>query len=80
MLELAENLRLAQHHRVKTAGDLEEMLDALRLGDAVEMVFKRVGVVDPLDEERFQLGERACGVGRVVKNVIIITPKFVACR
>ena len=40
-LELTENLRLAQHHRIKAARDLEQVMDAVRLLKRVEML--RVG-------------------------------------
>ena len=34
LLELAEDFGFAQHHRVQAAGDLEEMVHALRLAQA----------------------------------------------
>jgi hypothetical protein len=38
LLELAENLRLAEHHRIEAARDFEQVMQALRLGQRVKFI------------------------------------------
>ena len=40
-LELAENFRLANDHRVETGGDFEKVVQAVRLGDGVKFIAQR---------------------------------------
>jgi hypothetical protein len=41
LLELAENFRLADDHRVESAGDLEKVLQAVRLGEGIKFGAER---------------------------------------
>ena len=50
-LELAENFRLTQHHRIETAGHSEEMFHAVLIGVLVKLVGERVAVVVGADEK-----------------------------
>ena len=44
-LELAEDFGFAEHHRVETAGDLEQVLNAVGIGNLVKLVAERAVVV-----------------------------------
>ena len=60
-LELAENFGFTQHQGVEAAGDLEQVLDAVRLVQFVDLIVQRPAVGAPIDEELLQGLERLPG-------------------
>src|SRR2546427_152369 len=59
--ELAKNLRFPQHQGVQAAGDLEQVLEAVRLVQLVNLIVQRPAVGAPIDEELLQGRERVPG-------------------
>ena len=52
LLELAENFRLADDHRVEARGDFEQMVQAVRFGQGVKFVAQRA-VIGVMRDEKF---------------------------
>jgi hypothetical protein len=64
-LQLAENLRFAEDHRVQPAGHFEEMFDAVRFGQLVNLIRQRIPVImhvpkklDQIREDLFRIVSR----------------------
>ena len=58
LLDLAENLRLANDHRIKPGGDFEEVMQTVRLGKGVKLVAQCAVVGMMLDEKLFNSGKK----------------------
>src|SRR5688572_22486903 len=58
LLELAEDLRFAEHHRIKSAGHLEQMHEALRFTEHIQLIREWVAIVVDRGEKSLQLGKR----------------------
>lgn len=56
-LELAEDFGFTEDHRVHAAGDLEEVLDALRFAQEIEFVGDGIEILMMVEEELPQTGE-----------------------
>src|SRR5688572_103941 len=57
LLQLAEDFRLAEHHGVEAAGDLEQVLDALWFCELIEFVVEWIAIFAAVNEELPQLGK-----------------------
>ena len=61
LLELPENFRLADDHRIEAAGDLEKMMQAVRFGERVKFIAERAFEGVLRDEKFFQGRKRRFG-------------------
>ena len=53
-LKLPEDFGLTQHHRVDAAGDFEQMFDALRLAQIVDLLVQWAAIIAPGNQELAQ--------------------------
>src|SRR5437016_2095152 len=60
--ELSENFCFPQHHRIQSAGDLEEVMDALRFGQPVDFITQRIAIVVDGDVKLLELGKGAARI------------------
>ena len=56
-LELAQDLRFPEHHRIQPAGDAEKMMHALRLVQRIKLIARKIASLVKGEEELLQRGE-----------------------
>jgi len=80
LLELAENFRFAQNHRIHSTGNPEQVLHTLRLVQAINLIRQRIAIIMDFDQEFLQCVEGLAGVegGRGIISTRLHVDKITA--